>query len=182
MEAVQTTIKTGDKKMKNSTNKPAKRNKSFPLGVICTQANRVTTIGKVYPVIGVMDDNILIINCDNGVNDYVNNDTFKMYCGSPTGIACFEPINCDKQCYFAQPSIARIEAQAITVLATLEVTGLNPNAAVKIRETMKEDGDLRFTGNFYQTSKHVIKDNQISKDWLIKACEIAHEYANVQEV
>ncbi len=168
--------------MTNSTIKPALRNKQAPLGVICTQENRVTTLGKAYPVKGVTSEGVLVIACDNGVDDYVSANNFTMYCGAPTGIARFEPINYNKVSYFAQSAITKIEAQAISVLATLEVTGLNQPAADKIRETMANDGDLSFTNVFYETVKHVIKDNRIEKEWLEKACLIAHEYANVQEV
>lgn len=144
--------------------------------LICKQANKLTTIGKCYPVIikvdstGYESTNIVL---DSGLVAVVSDDN-NLYCGAPTGIAHFDEIEVAKECYLAQPSLSENEARLLSYLAALELLDIAPNIAEKIKGgIITEVDESRWVG-FQQA----IKINNTQDGWLALALQNAESYVS----
>lgn len=153
--------------------------------LICKQANRLTTLGKCYPVTikyGPNDFESKVITLDNGVKAVITEDN-RHCCGYQIGIAEFDDIEVAKECYLGQTSLTRYESQAICTLAVLKAFNIsNPAMTYKIHQALNENRSLDFIGGFFETVKNTIKFGQSGDDWIKIALSMAENYMTENEV
>lgn len=151
--------------------------------IICKKANRYTSLGKCYLVNLKTDSNghrSVSFTLDNGVTDLVN-DHGQHCAGGFNGNARFSPINVSKECYLGQPALTRMEAQAISILACLDVAKIENDIAVKIKDALDNGKDLSFSNGFFDTVQYALRNNGQEDEWLGRALLMASDFMSKDE-